>query len=491
VFLFSLLGQSYFNVADYKTSAKWQLQCLQLAEKLQNVDDIVKSREDLGTCYFQLKNYKMAYKFLSTSIDLQISEGHHLNSSSQQSLKLLIWICDQNYNELEVPLAKYLKVELDLMKKHKHSPNQEYSETLVRLVRSKMSLYEIDDCCLEYINEVIGLLNKAEFNSLGLYEIAVELYSRCNNKFEEAIEILEHAKKDPNQAYLCLTRMGAIKAEHLKKFEEGLQNCHEALNLYPSKGGGQVEKCVIFMTIGDIYFGQKLYHDSLKYFEKAMEETNKTSKASRNQNFTELQMSRLWVNIAKTQCQLDMPKTALSSIKKSWTYLCEVDYKKHPKYWSDISLIKGHCYRKMGRYKKAIALTKTAIQQTVIAYRIKVQKYGDPGINLHFLSTSYTFLAGCAKLDNDKKCVDESHEKLIDLLCTSNFYKSSDELIQFINQSRNAGYPADDQELFMSKLKHVIDHSPLMLSDAPPDFVPKLSRYLNSWAISNLLKKNL
>jgi hypothetical protein len=30
-----------------------------------------------------------------------------------------------------------------------------------------------------------------------------------------------------------------------------------------------------------------------------------------------------------------------------------------------------------------------------------------------------------------------------------------------------------------------------MLSNAPPDFVPKLSRYLNSWAISKLLKQSV
>jgi hypothetical protein len=98
----------------------------------------------------------------------------------------------------------------------------------------------------------------------------------------------------------------------------------------------------------------------------------------------------------------------------------------------------------MGKYKKAISLTNTAIQQTVIAYRIiAVQVSGDPVFNLDDLSTSYTFLAGCAKLDNDKKCVDESHEKLIDLLCTSKFYKNSDELIQFINESKNASYPVN------------------------------------------------
>jgi tetratricopeptide (TPR) repeat protein len=135
-------------------------------------------------------------------------------------------------------------------------------QTLVRLVRSKIALFEFDGCCLEYINEVIGLLNKAEFNSLELYEVACKLYSLFYNKFKEAIEILEHAKKDPNQAYLCLTKIAAIKALHLKKFDEGLKNCHEALNLYPSNGSGLVEKCLIFRTIGDIYFGQKKYCDS-------------------------------------------------------------------------------------------------------------------------------------------------------------------------------------------------------------------------------------
>jgi hypothetical protein len=78
---------------------------------------------------------------------------------------------------------------------------------------------------------------------------------------------------------------------------------------------------------------------TLKYFEKAIEETIKTSKASRNPLFTEVQLSLLWVNIAKTQCELDMPKTALSSIKKSWNYLRIADDKKHPQEFSNILII--------------------------------------------------------------------------------------------------------------------------------------------------------
>jgi tetratricopeptide (TPR) repeat protein len=480
--LLTLLGHSYLNVADYKTSAKWLLQCLQLSENQQNYNDIANTQHLLGVCYLQLKNYKMTYKYLSTSIDLQNAEGHHLKLSAHQPLKVLIRTCE--HLKLKVPLAKYLKVELDLMKTHKHSPIQEYSETLVDLVRAKTDLSEFDDCCLEYINEVRSLLNKAEFNSFKLMEIASNL-SLQFKKFEEAIEFLECAKKDPRQVYLCLANMARIKAVHLNKFDEGLQHCHEALNLYQFKEGAQFEKCLIFGTTGELYFRQKNYHDSLKYYEKVLEETNKTSKASRNPLFTESELSQLWVNIAKNQCELDMPKTALSSIKKSCNYLRIIGDKKQPKLLSNILLIKGCCYRKMGNYKKAIAFTNSAIQETVIAYQCTT-RWPEWPLEMY---TIYTFLAGCAKLANDKKCVDDTYETLINLFCIN--HKNSDELIQFINETKNACYPVDDQELFMSKLKHVVDHSPLMLSDAPPDFVPKLSRYLNSYAISKLFKKSV
>jgi tetratricopeptide (TPR) repeat protein len=487
--LLSLLGRSYFKVLDFKNSAKWLLQCLQLALEQQNVDFIVETQELLGACYYRLNNYKMSYKYFSTSIELQIAEGCHLKlSSSHQPLKLLISTCV--HLKLEVPLAKYLKVQLDLMKEHKYSSIQEYSETLVGLFRAKMALSEFDDCCLEYINEVRSLLYKAEFKSFKLIEMACILHTEYK-KYEEAIEILEYAKKDRSQAYICYTKMATIKAEHLNKFEEGLQNCHEALKLYQSKGGGQYEKfekCMIFMTIGEIYFGQKNYHDSLKYFEKTIEETDKTSKASRNPFFNELQLSLLWINIAKTQCELDMTKTALSSIKKSWNYLRIVDDKKHPKVLSNILILKGRCYRKMGNHKKAIAFTNTAIQEAFVAYQYNDSSPTEPDWPLK-MYTFHTFLAGCYKLANDMKCVDETYGTLMLAMCMN--HKTSDELIQFINETKNASYLVDDQELFMSKLKHVVVHSPLILINTPPDFVPKLSLYLNSWAVSNLLKKSV
>jgi tetratricopeptide (TPR) repeat protein len=485
--LLSLLGRSYFNVADYKTSAKWLLQCLQLAEKQQikNVDSIVATQELLGACYYRLNNFKMSYKYLSTSIELQIAKGRHLKLSAHRPLKMLISTCDCEHLKLKVPLAKYLKLELDLMKKHKHSPIQEYSETLVDLLGAKSDLSEFDDCFLEYINEVRCLLNKAEFNGGDLWGLASDL-SLQFKKFEEAIEILEHAKKDKqlNQAFMCLILMAKIKVDHFKKYDEGLQNCHEALNLCQSmEGGGQFEKCVILRTIGDIYNDQKKYHDSLKYFEKAIEETNKTSKASRPPDIvSELQLCQLWLTIARTQCELDMPKTALSSIKKSWYYLRIVDDKRHPKELAYIMIMKGRCYRKMGNYKKAISFTNTAIEHAVIAS-------GVTGFNRLDSWIMLIFLAGCAKLANDKKCVDDTYKKFIHIICIT--CNNSDELIEFINDTKNASYIADDHELFMSKLKNVVDHRPLMLSNAPPDFLPKLLLYLNSWAISNLLKTSV
>jgi hypothetical protein len=108
------------------------------------------------------------------------------------------------------------------------------------------------------------------------------------------------------------------------------------------------------------------------------------------------------------------------------------------------------------------------------------------------LYTLYTFLAGCAELANDKKCVDETYEKLIHEMCIT--HTKMDDLIHLINsinETRNACYLAEDQELFMSKLKHVAVNSSLILSNAPPDFVPKLSRYLNSWAVSKLLNNSV
>jgi tetratricopeptide (TPR) repeat protein len=405
--------------------------------------------------------------------------------SFHQRLKLLILTCE--HLKLQVPLAKYLKVELDLMKKHKHSPIQEYSETIVGLVLAKIALSEFDDCCLEYIKEVRSLLDKAELNTLHLFEIASDL-SYQFKKFEEAIEILEHAKKDPNHEYVCLIKMAKIKADHLKKFDEGLQNCHEALNLCQSMEDAQFQKCVVFRILGETYFGQKNYLDSLKYFEKAMEEMNKTSKDPQNPYFTTSALSQFWINIAKTQCELDMPKTALSSIKKAWNFLREVDEKKHPNMLSNLLITKGRCYRKMGKYKKAIASTSTAIEQAFTAYEFGTYCPDWP-LEVY---TIYTFLGGCAKLANltNAASVDETYAILIRLMC--NYHKNSDEFIQIINETKNACYPVDDQELFMSKLKHVVDHNrPLMLSDAPPDFLPKLSRYLNSYAISNLLKTSV
>jgi tetratricopeptide (TPR) repeat protein len=499
--LLSALGKCYFGVLEFKTGAKWLLQCLLLAEKQQNVDMIANTQGHLGACYYQLINYKMAYKFLSASIELQ--EVNHLDLSNyhNEHLRMLIRACEQL--KLQEPHAKYLKLKLDLMKKNRHSPIQEYSDTLISLVLAKMALSEFDDCCLEYINEVRSLLNKAvSFSLEKLSNIAAALGAKFK-KYEEAIEIYEHVIKncithDPIHAATCLNDMALVKSI-LKKYNESIEHRQEALNLFQSNGGGQNEISDTFIMIGDQYSCQKKYHDSLKYFEKALEETSKTSKVSRGPNFTELHQSDLWLRIAKTQYELDMPKTALSSIKKAWNYLRIVDDKKHPKEFSYIYYIKGCCYRKMGNYKKAITLTKAAIDQALLVYEIAVQAViiRNGGVNgngdlveyQHNLFVYYTFLAGCAKLANDKKCVHESYEKLIHLLCVH--HKNSDELINFLNETRNGSYLADDQELFMSKLQHVIVHSPLMLSDAPPESVPKLSRYLNSLAICNLLKKSV
>jgi tetratricopeptide (TPR) repeat protein len=512
--LLSALGKCYFGVLEFKTGAKWLLQCLLLAEKQQNVDMIANTQGHLGACYYQLINYKMAYKFLSASIELQ--EVNHLDSSNYHTehLRMLIRACEQL--KLQEPHAKYLKLKLDLMKKNRHSPIQEYSDTLISLVLAKMALSEFDDCCLEYINEVRSLLNKAvSFSLEKLSNIAAALGAKFK-KYEEAIEIYEHVIKncithDPIHAATCLNDMALVKSI-LKKYNESIEHRQEALNLFQSNGGGQNEISDTFIMIGDQYSCQKKYHDSLKYFEKALEETSKTSKVSRGPNFTELHQSDLWLRIAKTQYELDMPKTALSSIKKAWNYLRIVDDKKHPKECSYIYYIKGCCYRRMGNYKKAITLTMAAIEQALLVYEIAVQaaiivgngngndvyasllapRCNDNGKLMEYhlnLFVYYTFLAGCAKLANDKKCVDKSFEKLIHLLCVH--HKNSDELINFLNETRNGSYLVDDQELFLSKLKHVIDHCPLMLSNAPPESVPKLSLYLNSLAISNLLKKSV
>jgi hypothetical protein len=137
----------------------------------------------------------------------------------------------------------------------------------------------------------------------------------------------------------------------------------------------------------------------------------------------------------------------------------------------------------MGNYKKAISFTNTAIEQAVIAS-------GVTGFNRLDSWIMLIFLAGCAKLANDKKFVDDTYKKFIHKICIT--CNNSDELIEFINDTKNASYLADDHELlFMSKLKNVVDHRPLMLSNAPPDFLPKLLLYLNSWAISNLLKTSV
>jgi tetratricopeptide (TPR) repeat protein len=259
-------------------------------------------------------------------------------------------------------------VELDLMNKHKHSPIQEYSETLVKLVRAKMALSEFDDCCLEYINEVRSLLNKAKFNSWQLMEIAQGLASRFK-QFEEAIEIYGHVikiceKSDPIQAGQCLTEMGFNKAS-LMKYDEGLQKLHDAKNLFQSNGGEQTDITRTLVLIGDLYKRQNKFRDSLKYFEIALEEMSKKKlKVSRRgpkkyEHFEVLQLKlvKVWGRIAEAQCELNMPKTALTSIKKSWNYLRIVDDKKHPKELSNILIIKGRCYRKMGNYKKAIRFT--------------------------------------------------------------------------------------------------------------------------------------
>jgi tetratricopeptide (TPR) repeat protein len=476
------IGSLYYYQSDYKTSIKWFLKSESKSESESGKNKINYDVEvKLGCCYYNLNNYKMAYKCLkkcppdptdvSTYLkhcDMLIHSSQALDLHEHDEMLEYQGLRDENPSGI-------LNVEVRIF-------NAEKLLQLGRITGAKQHLKEASNIlCNCQDKQVVWLRIAGIYTNLKMYHEACQ----CEQKF---VDSFKDQSIDPPPDILLNVLIKMSQDETcLQHYQTAISISQHILELVQK--APHYDKHVVLFTMAQSYYWLNDFGSAVKYFEESL-------KMKRVRTLDYCHLSRVWLRISRSQLLSGSFEMALKSAKKSVKCLKSASGN-FPNDDIDTTVQLSYCWRKLGEPQKAKKFMNLAMELDAM----KEEKFGDLNSNDHQLRLLY--IGVCEHLISGTFAITDNMFKLILLQEAEKSNNCLEEVmimlhICCVKPGRNRRYRSEfpeDAQLFWSRINHICCNEAdddFFLSQLPNGFKKRFFQYKNSLeGCNHLLKQSI
>jgi tetratricopeptide (TPR) repeat protein len=477
------IAKLYYSQSDDKTSVRWFLKYLTKLKletsisKSEKIEKCLTAEYMLGCCYFNLNNYKMAYKCLKTSPPDPTNVSTYLKHCD-----MLIHSC----RALE--LHDEMLIYLGLSDKN---PSEIFNAN-IRIENAKC----LNQFCkiagaIQHLKEASYILNNCQ-GFQGCWLHIADIYTnlkmhqeayKCNQNYVDSL-------KDQSLDFLsktCLLKVLLNMAEDnwhiLNQHRRAISNCQHVLELLRDDSDGNLDRLTALYTMAECYYSLNDFEPAIRYFEELLEAMKKAHNISTD-HLDYCHLSKVWLRISTSQLLSGSYRTALKSAKKSEKYLRKVPGK-FPGECIETLVQLSYCWKKMEHPQKAIMFMTSAIDGTL-------QLNSEDNWKQYQYTTDIktVYIGACEHQLSGNFAKTDSIFKSILLQEASNGLQQVMQKIHFCVKYVRKVFPEDGQ-LFWSRINYICCNDAKFVSQLPNGFKKRFFQYKNSLEGCNHLVKTV
>jgi tetratricopeptide (TPR) repeat protein len=472
----------YYEQSDDKTSVGWLLKYLTKVKLETSLRECEKKEKSLiaeymlGCCFYNLNNYKMAYKSLKTS-----PPDPSNVSKYQKHCNMLIMSCHalQLWNEM----VKYKEL------CNNQNQSAQFNVTIRINNANQLILIGKTSGAKIHLKEASTILLQCQ-DEQKLWEPIAAIYRdlkmyreayKCNQNFVDAFK--DQSLDPPSDKLLkILLQMASDDNYFLGHYERAISKCQYVLELFQKAPESTIGyKLQAICTMADSYFFLNDFQLTIKHYEQVLVEMKQAySEKDSSVNMDYCHLSRVWLMLSRSQLLSGNFQKALKSANKSVKYLKRAPGK-FPREDADTAKQLSYCWRKLENPQKASMFMSSAV---TIWKKNQLEE-------MDYIDTKMIFIGAC------KHQLSGTFGQIDSLIKTFLLQNASKPLEQVMNKLhfcvkgfiKIRNYFPEDGQLFWSRLNKMYCNDADFVSKLPNGFEKCFFLYKNSLECCNHLKK--
>jgi tetratricopeptide (TPR) repeat protein len=502
------IGTLYYNQSEDKTSICWLLKYLTKLklEMSQSESEkkykTLKAEYILGCCYYNLNNFKMAYKSLKTS-----PPDPSNVSKYKIHCNMLFLSCKELglHDEMSKYAGLFDENSSDADNVWVRIDNAKLLIQFGKIAGAKQHLKEASNMVLNGDARFEARF-EAHKNGRRLWAEIKDLHSDLK-MYHEAYKFHQNfvdgfkGSLDPPPYLLLLASIQMAKdinSTLIGSYQKAISICQYVLELLQKAPEGySYLRWVVFYQMANSYYWLNDFGSAIKYYEETLEETKRDHKNCKIDMV--ILLSRVWLSISESQLLSGSYQEALKSAKKSAKYLKPVHNKPLEHAKADIQL--SYCWRKLKHPQKAVMFMESAIkicQQTKDILkkegRMEEVEFIDPnrGKLMESIDTQVVFICACEHQLHGM--IDQTEVRFKALLQLQEEPRSLEQVLKTLHfcakggRTRRIFFPEDGQ-LFWSRMAPICCNDDNFVSQLPTGFKKAFLQYKNSLEICKHFSK--
>jgi tetratricopeptide (TPR) repeat protein len=359
-----------YSQSDDKTSIRWLLKYVTKLyhevsfSESKNIEKCLAAEYMIGCCYFNMNNYKMAYKSLAAippdpSNDSKFKEHCNMLTISCESLKLRYErvmyeaLCKGEENPFQSAL-NIAKIRTDNAKK---------LIQFGKISGAKMHLKQASDIMCNCEDEQIVWAHIADcYKDLRMYPEA----NKCRQKFVDSFNGQNLDPPPQDLVGILLEMAGDNNRTLTGNYHRAIEIAQHVLELLEKAPEGNRNRAAANFAMGDAYCFLNDFGLAIKYYEETLEEMKKGHKYARF-DLDYCHLSEIWLRISEAQILSGSYQVALKSGNKSEKYLKMAPGKcqtpgKYLIFDAQTAVQLSYCWRKLERPQKAMIFMNSALK---------------------------------------------------------------------------------------------------------------------------------
>jgi tetratricopeptide (TPR) repeat protein len=477
------IGTLYYYQLDYKTSIRWFLKyflkkfIVERESKGEGESESKLSYEvefQLGCCYYNLNNYKMAYKCLKkcppdpTNVSRYLKHCDMLIHSCQvlelhdEMLKYQ-GLCDVNPSGI-------LNVELRIFNAENLLQFGFITGAIQHLKEASNILCNCQD------KQMVWLRIAGIYTDLKMFREACQCEQKIVDSFKD-----QSLDPPPDILLKVLIKMSQDQT-CLEQYQTAISISQHFLELVLK--APHYDKHVVLFTMAQSYYWLNDFGSAIKYFKESM----------KMKRVRTLDYSRVWLRISRSQLLSGSYQMALKSAKKSAKCL-KSSPGKFPNNDIETTVQLSYCWRKLGNLQKAKKFMNSAMELDAMKEDVDLNSK-DYQLRLLYIGVCEHLISGTfAITDNMFKLIlleeaEDSNYCLEEVMIMLHFC--------CVKSGRNRRYRSEfpeDAQLFWSRINHICCNEAddgYFLSQLPNGFKKRFFQYKNSLeGCHHLLKQSI